>query len=94
MKFLVQIILVLFVFVHTAPSLVCFFDNEKSITVSLADEDENSKEEKEFKAEFVCGQINDQIAFNQKITKEITSDYLIKDYKVYPSLIVIPPKAL
>ncbi len=92
MKFLIQIILSLFLFVQTAPTLLCLFDNDKSISINLVDEDENSKEEKEFKAEFIF--VDKELTFlSQNMgSKSVNEEYLIKNYKVYSSLIIIPPK--
>jgi hypothetical protein len=91
-KFLIKIILFLFLFVQTAPTLVCFIDNEKSISLVLADEDENSKEDKEFKTVFIFNEQKSFLSFSQEISTEINNNYLIKHYKVYPSLHIIPPK--
>jgi hypothetical protein len=91
-KFLIKIILVLFLYVQIAPTLVCLIDNEKHCSISLTDEDENSKEEKEFKVEFIFNEVKSHFVFNNEISNKISNDYLIKDYKIYTSVNIIPPK--
>jgi hypothetical protein len=91
-KFLIKIILVVFLFVQFAPTLVCLVDKDVNCSITLMDEDESSKEEKEFKTEFIFTASKSYFAFNQEVFRETTNNYLIKDYKFYPSLRIIPPK--
>jgi hypothetical protein len=91
-KFLLKIMLLVFLFVQSVPTLVCLIDNEKTCSISLMDEDGNSKEDKEFKTEFIFNETKSHIVFNQEISNKISNDYLIKDYKIDTSVDIMPPK--
>ena len=84
--------LLVFLFVQSLPTLVFLIDNEKTCSISLMDEDENSKEEKEFKEAFILIETNSLFTFYQENSNKISNDYLIKDYKIDTSVDIMPPK--
>jgi thioredoxin-related protein len=92
MKFLIKIILFVFLFVQSAPTILCFVNNEENTSLNLSDEEESAKEEKEFKTEFIFTESKSYFSFYQDITSQSENNYLIKDYKTYTYLHIIPPK--
>lgn len=92
MKFLAQILLFIFIFAQSAPSIICLIDSDNDFSISMVEDEEKSKEEKELKLEFIFNDINYASFIEIKDFNKISENYLIKDYKIYTSLDILPPK--
>ena len=92
MKFLAQILLFIFIFAQSASSIICLIDSDNDFSISMVEDEEKSKEEKELKFEFIFNDLNYPSLFEPKDFNKISENYLIKDYTIYTSLDILPPK--
>jgi thioredoxin-related protein len=89
MNFLAKILLVIFIFAQSAPSLISIIDEDSSI--DFVEDDQKAKEEK-YKAEFIYTEVKTPHVFALKKSKEINTNYLIKEYCFFSSINILPPE--
>ena len=97
MNFFAKILLIIFIFAQSAPSIICLIDSDNDISINMIEDEEKSKEEKskeekELKSEFIFDNSSYACFFETKKFNEISDNYLIKDYKIYTSVNIMPPK--
>lgn len=92
MKILSSIILLFFLLTQIAPTIVCMFDLNEETTYNFIDDDQKSKEEKELKSDFIAVATNFHLFTHQELSKTVSNNYLINEYKIYTSHEIIPPR--
>jgi thioredoxin-related protein len=90
MNFLAKILLVIFIFAQSAPSLLSIIDEDSSI--DLVEDDQKAKEDKQYKSEFIFTEVKTPHVFALKKPKEINTNYLIKEYSFFSSINILPPE--
>ncbi len=90
MNFLVKILLFIFLFVQTAPSIISIID--KDFSIDFIEDNEKTKEEKQFMTEFVFIDYNPYVIFSLKNPTEFNTVYLMKKYIIFSSLDLLPPE--
>jgi hypothetical protein len=91
-KFIAKILIFFFLVAQSAPTLISMLDFEEEISLSIIEENEKSKEEKENKTLFLVSEPKSNFFFSEKVSNKIPSNYLISDYKIFTSTDIIPPK--
>jgi hypothetical protein len=92
MNFLAKTLLFIFIFAQSAPSIICLIDSDNDFSISLAEDEEKSKQEKEFKTDFILNDTKIEQFFFQENSKKITPSYLMKDYQVVSLIDILPPE--
>jgi short subunit fatty acids transporter len=92
MKILTQFLLFFLLVAFAAPSVIDILDFDEEICFKITDENEKSKEEKELKLEFIISDSKLQFAINQFVSTSVSNEYLLKEYTVFTSINILPPK--
>ncbi|MFK6999812.1 hypothetical protein [Flavobacterium oreochromis] len=95
MKFLTSILLFSFLSFQFLPSIIILIENEKESKVSwllLEEDNEDSKETKEVKMEFLFVSLTNELVILTKKERTNNSIYLLKDYLAHLLLHYTPPK--
>lgn len=93
MKIIANILLFFFLVAQSAPALISLLDFEEEISLTIIEENEKSKDEKENKTLFLISESKTSFAFIENISNKTPNHYLIKDYKFFTTVDIIPPKA-
>ncbi len=93
MKCIAKILIFFFLVAQSAPTLISMLDFEEEISLNIIEESEKSKDEKENKTLFLVSESKSNFVFNEKTANKTPNHYLIKDYKFFTTVDIIPPKA-
>jgi hypothetical protein len=92
MNFLAKILLFIFIFAQSAPSIIYLVDSDNDFSISIAEDEEKSKEEKEFKTEFIVNENGYNTIVNSEISNITPHNYLMKEYHIVSSIDILPPE--
>lgn len=99
MRFLIKLILLVFVIFQFSSTIVYLIENEKSksFSIDLVDEDQSDSKEtnkvKELEKDFIVYNLNKCNNFLwYKTSIKVPILYLIRDYTVSASIFILPPK--
>ncbi len=92
MKIIAKFLLFFFLVAQAAPTIISMLEFEEEISISIIEENEKSKEEKELKTEYIITESKSHFVFNEKSSNKIPNDYLISHYKYFTTVDIIPPK--
>ncbi len=90
MNFLVRLLLIIFIFAQTAPSLISIIDED--FAIELTQDDQKAKEEKQYKTEFVFTENRTYDIFDIKNSNKFNNNYLMKKYTIFSSIDILPPE--